>query len=250
MSTGRYTSLMATTAFAARDFRLPILLNPNRLDTSGTICIQRPFPFVIGSGFVHESARASLREDFPRYPSAGFFPHDPADCGPSVNDLIAEIESPSFADAVGAKLDIERLSQYPTLVTLCRSLNKRHGTIHTDSKSKVATALLYLNDAWPETSDGCLRFLARIDDIESLITPEITPLFGNFVVFRRAQNSFHGHLPYEGERRVIQIAWLTSEDEKRRKTQRGKFTRLFKKLLGALDRRWGAGRDKNAAHRG
>lgn len=240
---------MAIDTAAASTTVLPPLLNPARLDDSATIAVQSPFPFLIGSGFLHESARAALHEDFPRYSSAGFFPHDSADCGPNVNALIAEIASPTFADAIGVRLGIARLSQYPTLVTLCRSLNKRHGTIHTDSKSKIATALLYLNDAWPATSDGCLRFLACIDDIEATVAPEIKPLYGNFVVFRRADNSFHGHLPYEGERRVIQIAWLTSEDEKLRKTQRGKLTRLLKKLFGGLDRRWGAGRDRNAAHR-
>jgi hypothetical protein len=132
---------------------------------------------------------------------------------------------------------------------LCRSLNRRHGTLHTDSRSKVATALLYLNASWPETSDGCLRVLRSGDDLDDLAAPELKPLYGNFAVFKRADNSFHGHLPFEGERRVIQVAWLTSEDEKLRKTRRGTLSRLFKRLFGALDRRLGAGRDRNAAHR-
>ena len=140
-------------------------------------------------------------------------------------------------------------ARYPTLVTICRSLNKRHGTIHTDSQSKVATVLLYLNESWPDTSDGCFRFLNRIDDIDDLAAPEIKPLYGVLAAFKRADNSFHGHLPYEGERRVIQVAWLTSEEEKARKTQRGRLSRLFKKLFGGLDRKLGAGRDRNAAHR-
>jgi hypothetical protein len=67
-------------------------------------------------------------------------------------------------------------------------------------------------------------------------------------VFKRAENSFHGHLPYEGERRVIQVAWLTSEEEKLRKTKRGKFSRVFKKIFGSLDKKIGAGRDRNASH--
>jgi hypothetical protein len=128
-------------------------------------------------------------------------------------------------------------------------LNKRHGTIHADSRSKVATALLYLNTQWPDTSDGCLRFLNRIDNIDDLAAPELKPLYGEFAVFKRCDNSFHGHLPYEGERRVIQVAWLTSEEEKLRKTKRGKFSRAFKKLFGVLDRKLGAGRDRNAAHK-
>ena len=113
----------------------------------------------------------------------------------------------------------------------------------------MATALLYLNQSWPDTSDGCLRFLGRVDDVDSLVAPELKPLYGNLAVFKRSDESFHGHLPYEGERRVIQVAWLTSEEEKLRKTQRGKLSRLFKKLFGRIDTLWGAGRDKNAAHK-
>jgi len=143
-----------------------------------------------------DEARSELDKDFPRYPSAGFFPYDPSDCGPSVNALIGNMTSPAFARAVGERLGIDDLGQYPTLVTLCRLLNKRHGTIHTDSKSKVATALIYLNTQWPDTSDGCLRFLHKIDDIDSIVVPELTPLYGEFAVFKRCENSFHGHLPF------------------------------------------------------
>lgn len=225
------------------------LLDPRRLSAPDAHCVREPFAFLTATGLLRDDARAALRADFPRYRSAGFFPWDAADCGPSLNALIGEVQSPAFADLIGDKLGIDRLSQYPTLVTLCESLNRRHGTIHTDSRSKVATALIYFNDTWPATSDGCLRFLARIDDIEATVAPEVKPLYGHFAVFRRADNSFHGHLPYEGERRVLQIAWLTSEEEKLRKTQRGKLSRFFKKLFGKLDARWGAGRDKSAAHR-
>jgi hypothetical protein len=227
----------------------PLLFDPANLGRSDSIVRTTPFHYLIAYQQLPVGAMEQLKQDFPKYNSAGFFPHDAKDCGPSVNRLIAELTEPSVASAVGATLGIDNLGQYPTLVTLCDALNKRHGTIHTDSKSKIATALLYLNESWPETSAGCLRFLNRIDSIDDLAGPEVKPLDGNFVVFRRADNSFHGHLPFEGERRVIQIAWLTSLDEKLRKTQRGKLSRLFKKLFGSLDKRFGAGRDKNAAHK-
>lgn len=226
----------------------PRLFDPARLDRADTQVRSEPFHFLIAGDQLPAESAAELREDFPKYAGAGFFPYDQADCGPSINRLVADLTDPAVATAVGARLGIDNLGHYPTLVTLCRSLNKRHGTIHTDSRSKVATALLYLNEEWPDTSDGCLRFLMRIDAIDDMAAPEIKPLYGNFVVFKRADNSFHGHLPFEGDRRVIQVAWLTSEEEKLRKTQRGKLTRLFKKLLGGLDRRLGARRDRNAAH--
>jgi hypothetical protein len=226
-----------------------VLFDPARLDQADTVVRDTPFPFLIAHEQLPPAAAAELARDFPNYSSAGFFPYEAKDCGPSVNALIGQLTDPAVASAVGARLGIDHLGRYPTLITLCRHLNKRHGTIHTDSRSKVATALLYLNPSWPDTGAGCLRLLNRIDDIEDLTAPEIRPLYGNLVVFRRADNSFHGHLPYEGERRVIQIAWLTSEEEKRRKTRRGKLSRFFKKLFGSLDRKFGAGRDKNAAHR-
>lgn len=225
-----------------------VLLDPARLDRPDTMVQQDPFPFMVAHGQLPDDARGDLERDFPRYASAGFFPYDPGECGPSVNALINDMTSPAFARAIGQRLGIDNLDRFPTLVTLCRLLNKRHGTIHTDSKSKVATALIYLNPQWPDTSDGCLRFLHKIDDIDSTVTPELAPLYGEFAVFKRCENSFHGHLPYEGERRVIQVAWLTSEEEKLRKTKRGKFSRTFKKLFGRLDTRFGAGRGRNASH--
>lgn len=224
------------------------LLDPHTLERPDTIVVSEPFAFLIARDQLPETARQSLDADFPRYPSAGFFPHEPADCGPAINALIDELTGPAIADAIGRRLGIANLGQYPTLVTICRALNRRHGTIHTDSRSKIATALLYLNETWPDTSDGCLRFLRRADSIDDQVMPEVRPMYGNLVAFRRSDCSFHGHLPYEGERRVIQVAWLTSEKEKMRKTRRGRFSRLFKKLFGAIDRRIGAGRKDDASH--
>ncbi len=225
-----------------------VLLDPARLERADTDVRREPFPFMIAHGQLPDDARGDLERDFPRYSSAGFFPYAADDCGPSMNALVEQLTLPEFASEIGRRLGIENLGQYPALVTLCRLLNRRHGTIHTDSKSKIATALLYLNGRWPDTSDGCLRFLTRIDDIDSLAAPELKPLYGEFAVFKRCDNSFHGHLPFEGERRVVQIAWLTSEDEKLRKTKRGKFSRAFKKIVGSLDSKLGAGRDRNASH--
>lgn len=225
------------------------LFDPASLDRPDTVVGSEPFRYLLAQNQLAGNAGDELRRDFPKYAGAGFFPWQEPDCGPAINDLIADLTEPAVASAIGTRLGIDNLGQYPTLVTLCRSLNKRHGTIHTDSKSKVATALLYLNETWPDTSAGCLRLLKRIDDIDDMIGVEIRPLYGNLVVFKRAHNSFHGHLPFEGERMVIQVAWLTSMEEKLRKTQRGKLSRLFKKLFGSLDRNFGAGRDRNAAHR-
>jgi hypothetical protein len=204
---------------------------------------EAPFPLLLDP-----AAETALGEDFPRYRGAGFFPYAETDCGPSMNSLVGELTSPAFADRVGQLLGVDRLSQYPVLVTICRALNLRHGTIHTDSQSKVASALVYLNPQWAESHAGCLRFLASGSDIEALVAPEIRPVYGTLTAFRRTDNSFHGHLPYEGERRVIQVAWLVDAAAVDRKTRRGRFSRAIKWLSGRADRWLGKNRDKDAAH--
>jgi hypothetical protein len=207
-----------------------------------------PFSFLLAKDMLAADGAPSLAADFPRYRGAGFFPHAESDCGPSINALVAELTAPAFADALGDRIGVARMSQYPTLVTLCRALNLRHGTIHTDSKSKVATALVYLSPDWPDSSAGCLRFLAKSDDIESMLVPELRPIYGRLAAFKRADNSFHGHLPFEGERPVIQVAWLVDEAARDRKTRRGRFSRALKWLVGRLDGWFGSGRGDNAAH--
>jgi hypothetical protein len=219
-----------------------------RLLSPARMLRHEPFDFIVVPDLLPAASAPALLPDYPHFNEAGFFPYTPQQCGPRFNALVAALTAPAFADALGAQVNIERLSQYPTLVTLCGRMNKRHGTIHTDSRSKVATALLYLNTEWPDTSDGCLRFLANARDIDAMVVPEVRPLFGTLAMFKRADNSFHGHLPCEGERKVLQIAWVVSEEAKARKTRRGRFSRLMKQLFGGLDRKLGAGRDRNAGH--
>ena len=224
------------------------LIDAGRLDAARCEVRREPFAFLVARDQLPLAAADVLARDFPRYESAGFFPYQAEDCGPSIVACVDALTAPSFARALGEHLGIEALEQYPTLVTICRLLNKRHGTIHTDSRSKVATALLYFEPEWPHGGAGSLRFLSRIDSIDALVAPEIAPVYGTIAAFRRADDSFHGHLPFEGERRVIQVAWLTSMEEMERKTKRGRFSRLLKKLVGKLDAWWGSGRGRNASH--
>lgn len=227
--------------------RTTTLLQLDRIDDA---CVVRnaSFPLLIADGLLAAVDSPALSQDFPRYRGAGFFPYQPEDCGPAMNALVAELTAPAFAYLIGQRLGIERLSGFPVLVTICRSLNLRHGTIHTDSGSNIASALLYLNPDWIETHAGCLRFLSKPDDIDALVTPEIRPVFGALTAFQRTESSFHGHLPFEGERRVIQVAWLVNAEAFSRKTRRGRMSRAIKWLAGRLDGWLGRRRDRDAAH--
>lgn len=225
-----------------------MLLDPTHLESDQVRAAREPFAYVIASNQLPDAARRPLIDAFPTYGSAGFFPYLATDCGATLQALVAEMSAPAFADALGARLGIAHLSSHPAMVTLSDSVHRRHGTLHTDSRSKIATALLYLNDGWTHGSAGCLRLLESGDDIDALAAPEIPPLYGTLVAFRRSERSFHGHLPFEGQRRVVQVAWLTGVDALARKTRRGRWSRWIKSLLGARDARIGAGRSDSARH--
>ena len=218
------------------------------LQREDSLIKRQPFPFVVAREMLSLSLKPQLQADFPNMRGAGYLPYVSEECGPAINELIGQLTAPEFAGPLGDALGIENLAQYPTYVSISKKLNKRHGMIHTDGKSKVATMLLYLNDDWSGEGKGCLRFLNKIDDIEDVVVPEIPPQFGTLAAFKRTENSFHGHLPFEGERRVIQIAWLVSEEDAKRKAKRGKLSNGIKKLFGWFDKKLGSGRKDSAYH--
>jgi hypothetical protein len=61
----------------------------------------------------------------------------------------------------------------------------------------------------------------------------VEPKWGRLLAFRRSDRSWHGHLPAEGERRVVQVNWVTSQamadKELRRHRRSAWIKRLFKR---------------------
>lgn len=222
---------MGATASATSTVLPEYFLKPSIFQKPEAVIRSNPFPFTVVKEALPESARALIAADFPDYQRSGFFPYLPDECGPSVQRVIEEMLSPAFADTLGDLLGVAKLSQYPTIVTIRKWSKETDGRIHNDSKSKIITALLYLNDQWPNTSGGCFRFLSSPESFDNLIDQEIPPLYGIFTAFRRTENSWHGHTPYKGERRVIQVAWLTSKEELDRKLKNGRVTRFLKRIF-------------------
>lgn len=207
------------------------LLKPEIFSRPDALVTHDPFPYTVVKQSLADALKPTVAADFPKYDRSGFFPYVPSECGSSIQHLVDDIRSPAFADALGNALGVDRLSQYPTIVTIRNLSKETDGRIHNDSKSKIVTALLYLNDSWPDTSGGCFRFLSSEESFDHQVGEEVKPLYGTFTAFRRTENSWHGHLPYAGERRVIQCAWLTSTEELDRKLKRGRFQRFLKKLF-------------------
>jgi hypothetical protein len=152
-------------------------------------------------------------------------------CGPAFLELIRQLEGPEFRHAVERKFGMD-LSGRPTMVTVRGHTDETDGRIHTDSTTKLITMLIYFNTAWQDMG-GRLRILYSGDDLEHY-ADEVAPAFGTLLAFRRGDHSWHGHKPFVGERRALQLNWVISEQVKQREQQRHGVSAFFKRILHKL----------------
>jgi len=187
----------------------------------------QPFSFFQAQVLAEENLN-QIQADFPAIAKPGVFPVDALQYGPGFASLLSDMQSPELAEAVGQKLGVD-LKGLPLMITVRGHAQSKDGRIHTDTKDKVATCLLYLNSAWDD-GGGRLRLLRNGRDLEDYIT-EIPPNGGAFVAFKVSHNSWHGHKPFVGERRSIMVNWLRSEGAHARQLGRHKLSARVKRLI-------------------
>ncbi len=186
-----------------------------------------PYRYFIGSNALKDGASGVLA-DLPAIGETGFFPVGELPLVGGFRDLVTDLNDPAFSAVVGEKLGVD-LTSRPRLITLRHWSAATDGRIHTDSAGKIATVLIYLNERWQDSHAGRLRVLRSGGNFDDYVA-EISPVLGTVFGFRRGENSWHGHLPYAGERKVVQVAWLTDEAKVARKTRTAKLSRWLKKL--------------------
>jgi SM-20-related protein len=165
-----------------------------------------PYEFVVVPGFIRAAAVEQIRAAYPRIDKPGSFPVSELAYGETFKALLAELEGPAFRRAIEAKFGVD-LAGKPTMVTVRGQCSPRDGGIHTDSKSKIITVLIYFNEPW-EAEGGRLRLLRSAADLEDYAF-EVPPEAGLLLAFRRSERSYHGHKRYVGPRRAIQLNWVT-----------------------------------------
>ncbi len=190
--------------------------------------LNEPYRHFIGSAALKPDREAAVLADFPPIKQTGFFPVTDLDISGAFQELIDDVNHPAFSAAVSEKLGLD-LTDKPRLITLRHWSAASDGRIHTDSLSKIATVLIYLNESWRDSGAGRLRVLRSADNFEDY-TAEISPVVGTIFGFRRADNSWHGHLPFAGERKVLQVTWLIDASKVAHKTRTAKWSRWLKKL--------------------
>jgi SM-20-related protein len=190
---------------------------------------KEPFPFFAVNSVLDKPSLQDIQKDFPKIEKPGIFPLESLEYGPAFGKLIGEIRSPALAATVGKKFGVD-LTKLPLMITVRGQAQAKDGRIHTDTKDKVVTCLLYLNDDDWDNNGGRLRMLKSPTDLESYAA-EIPPNGGTFAAFKVGERSYHGHKPFVGQRRYVMFNWVQSDAALTRQLGRHKLSAKIKKLL-------------------
>jgi hypothetical protein len=184
-----------------------------------------PFDYVVVSNFIRPEWEDRLIAAFPPIEKGGSFPLSTVKFGADFASFIDAMNGAGFRRAVEERFSVS-LDGRPTMFTVRGRCRRADGKIHTDTESKIITVLLYMNPRWTDQG-GRLRLLNSATNIDD-VAAEISPAVGTLLIFRRCDHSFHGHLPFEGERKVIQMNWVTEQRFVDREAKRHRWSALIK----------------------
>jgi hypothetical protein len=201
-----------------------------RMDRLAATPVQsEPYDYFIVDGFLDPETIAQVNDTFPTIAGGGSYPVEELADGSAMRNIIAELDSAEFEQAIAQKFGIE-LEDRPKMYSLRGHTRAKDGRIHTDSEDKLVTVLLYLNRDWPHP-DGRLRILRNGQDLEDFAA-EVSPEGGTLLVFRRSEKSWHGHPPFVGQRRALQMNWLKTDQQRRFHQFRHKVSSTLKRAFG------------------
>jgi hypothetical protein len=185
-----------------------------------------PFDYLVVPGFLRPAALDALNRDFPQIEGPSNYPPERLTYGPAFAALIEALRARAFAAHIEDKFQLD-LSDCATTIGIRKFCEATDGNIHTDHKSKLITVLLYFNPDWPHAG-GRLRMVRSASDLEDYAA-EVVPAGGTLLAFRRTDNSFHGHKPFVGERRILQLSYTRGGDAARFISH---LTKPVRRLLG------------------
>lgn len=190
-----------------------------------------PYPHVIVPDFLGREALSRVARDFPSLDMPGSFPPDTLSYGPAFAALLNEMEGEELRRAVEEKFGLD-LAGRPSMCTIRGATRASDGQIHRDASFKIVTLLLYLNDAWAPDG-GRLRVLRSATDLEDYVT-EIPPNGGTLFAFLCTPEAWHGHKPFNGPRRTLQLNYVSDAQLMRREMARHRLSARMKKMRRIL----------------
>lgn len=189
-----------------------------------------PFPYTVIKNLINTDKLAAVCEAFPKLTDGGVFNCNDTNTQDALASFINELHDEQMREWLSMKFNVN-LKDKPIMATLRGLSRTKDGRIHTDSKDKIITILVYLNQGWKHTT-GNLRVL-RSENIDDYVE-EVIPEAGTCLIFKVTDNCWHGYKPFVGNRRQIMFNFLVSDNAlKKHKSSHG-LSAFMKKLKKAL----------------
>ena len=166
---------------------------------------QEPYDFLVARDVIRPGMISQLNQDYPEIDKPANYSPAELEYGPSFRHLLEELDSPEFEQHVADKFNVDLTGAVKT-ITVRKFSEPSDGNIHTDHWSKIITLLVYFNPEW-EQGGGRFRVLRSGTDINDYAA-EVAPLAGTVLAFHRCDRSWHGYMPFKGERRMVQMSWV------------------------------------------
>lgn len=195
-----------------------------------------PFPHIVIDDFLAPGVAEAAATEFPPLDAEQWtnylhvnerkFSHtDPSTWGSTLQEILAELNSPRFVSFVGRLIGIEDLIPDPSLEggglhqsTTGGFLNMHADfTVHPHMRSwqRRANLLLYLNPGWKPEYGGDLELWSR--DMTHCVE-KVAPIANRMLIFTTDETSFHGHpepmrCPEGVARRSLALYYFTVEQD-------------------------------------
>ena len=171
----------------------------------------RPYPHIVLDDFLEPDAVAEAIREFPPLDTTRwnnylhtnerkFSNTDPTTWGPTLQEILEQLNSPRFVEFVGRLIGVEGLMADPSLEGggLHQSTTGGFLNIHTDFTvhphnrkwQRRANILLYLNDEWKSGYGGDLELWSA--DMKECVE-KVAPVANRVLIFTTDGTSFHGH---------------------------------------------------------
>jgi len=190
-----------------------------------------PYDFVFIDHVIDPKLKQEVLADAPVIPDRGSYGLPSLHYGPNFDACMQDLLSPRFRSLVERKFDMD-LSPYPPSIVMMGNTSGRYneGYAHTDSKHKIVTVLVGFSDEWPYER-GRLRVLRSNNRDDYAF--EFAPVYGNMLMFRVCDHSWHGFLPQKGKRMSVQLCYVDSKWYPIRENLRHAMSAFVKKIPGA-----------------
>ncbi len=106
-----------------------------------------PYQYIISENVITKEQAAEVRRDYPNIKQTGYLPLSKLEATGAFKRLIDDLQKPELAEILSEKLGLDLMDK-PRMITVRRLSKHDDGRIHNDSKSKICTMLIYLNEDW------------------------------------------------------------------------------------------------------